>query len=132
MLGMKTPAMLSALRRLRRGLVALAVVGALAPAAGVLAGEARADPVVLLAQMAPDQRRQMRQEMRDHWRQSPNEDRQRMRDPGRGYWQPMPPEDRQRMRDEMRARRGDGHGYGPPPGGPPGGGYGGHRGGGRR
>ena len=53
------------------------------------------------AQMPPDQRRQMRQEMRDQWRQTPQGDRQRMRDERRGQWQ-MPQEDRQRMRDEMR------------------------------
>jgi len=63
------------------------------------------------AQMPPDQRRQMRQEMREQWRQMPQEDRQRMRDEHRGQWQ-MPPEDRQRMRDEMR-----GHSASPPGGG---------------
>ena len=87
------------------------------------------------AQMPPDQRRQMRQEMREQWRavppderhrlheerserwqQMPPEDRQRMREGNRERWQPMPPEDRQRMRDEMRARRGEGGGYGPPGG----------------
>jgi len=69
------------------------------------------------AQMPPDQRRQMRQEMREQWRQTPQEDRQRMRDEPRERWQ-MPQEDRQRMRDEMR-----GHGASP---------HGGGRGGGRR
>ena len=63
------------------------------------------------AQMPPDQRRQMRQEMREQWRQMPQEDRQRMRDEHRGQWQ-MPQEDRQRMRDEMR-----GHSASPPGGG---------------
>jgi predicted phage gp36 major capsid-like protein len=63
------------------------------------------------AQLPPDQRRQMRQEMREQWRQMPQEDRQRMRDEHRGQWQ-MPPEDRQRMRDEMR-----GHSASPPGGG---------------
>ena len=37
------------------------------------------------AQIPPDQRRQMRQEMRDQWRQTPQEDRQRMRDEMRGH-----------------------------------------------
>ena len=63
------------------------------------------------AQMPPEERRQMRQEMREQWRQMPQEDRQRMRDEHRGQWQ-MPPEDRQRMRDEMR-----GHSASPPGGG---------------
>jgi hypothetical protein len=58
------------------------------------------------AQMPPDQRRQMRQEMREQWRQSPQEDRQRMRDEHRERWQQMPQEDRQRMRDEMRGHGG--------------------------
>lgn len=90
--------------------------------------------------MSPDERRQMRQEMRDYWRQSPQEDRYRQRN-DRG-WQPMPQEDRQRMRDEMRGKRDGGYGgaygsggYGNAWGGqgnPYGGGNGGNRGGGRR
>ena len=40
------------------------------------------------AQMPPDQRRQMRQEMREQWRQMPQDDRQRMRDEMRGYGPP--------------------------------------------
>ena len=51
------------------------------------------------AQIPPDQRRQMRQEMREQWQRMPQDDRQRARDEGR---QRMPQEDRQRMRDEMR------------------------------
>ena len=45
------------------------------------------------AQLPPDQRRQMRQEMREQWQQ-------------------MPQEDRQRMRDEMRGRRDEAGGQG--------------------
>ena len=63
------------------------------------------------AQIPPDQRRQMRQEMREQWRQAPQEDRQRMRDERRGQWQ-MPQEDRQRMRDEMRGHGASPHGGG--------------------
>jgi hypothetical protein len=66
---------------------------------------------VVHAQMPPDQRRQMRQEMRDQWRQAPQDDRQRMRDERRGQWQ-MPQEDRQRMRDEMRGHGASPHGGG--------------------
>jgi len=75
------------------------------------------------AQLPPDQHRQMRQEMRDYWRQAPPDDRQRFRDERRA----MPPDDRQRMRDEMRGQR---HGYGggnPYGGNPYGGGQGGRR-----
>jgi hypothetical protein len=79
------------------------------------------------AQMPPDQRRQMRQEMRDYWRQAPQEDRQRYRENRRDSWQPMPQDDRQRMRDEMRGRR-DGYGGGGQYGG---GSYGGGQRGGR-
>jgi uncharacterized membrane protein len=68
------------------------------------------------AQVPPDQRRQMRQEMRDYWRQAPQDDRQRYRENRRDNWQPMPQDDRQRMRDEMRGRR-DGYGGGYPSGG---------------
>lgn len=57
------------------------------------------------AQVPPDQRRQMRQEMRDYWRQAPPEERQRYRENRRDGWQSMPQDDRQRMRDEMRGRR---------------------------
>ena len=64
------------------------------------------------AQLPPDQRRQMRQEMRDYWRQAPPDERQRDRENRRDGWQPMPQDDRQRLRDEMRGRR-DGYGGGP-------------------
>ncbi|MBP9228282.1 MAG: DUF3106 domain-containing protein [Azonexus sp.] len=60
------------------------------------------------AQMPPDQRRQMRQEMREQWRPMPQDDRQRFREDRREQWRPMPQDDRKRMRDEMR-------GYAPPP-----------------
>jgi hypothetical protein len=75
------------------------------------------------AQLPPDQRRQMRQEMRDYWRQAPPDDRQRFREERRA----MPPDDRQRMRDEMRGQQ-RGYGGGNPYGGNPYGG-GGQRGG---
>ncbi|QKV56908.1 MAG: hypothetical protein HT580_06475 [Dechloromonas sp.] len=78
------------------------------------------------AQLPPDQRRQMRQEMRDYWRQAPPDDRQRFREERRA----MPPDDRQRMRDEMRGQQ-RGYGGGNPYGGNP---YGGnpYGGGGQR
>ena len=74
------------------------------------------------AQIPPDQRRQMRQEMREQWRQMPQDDRQRFREDRREQWRQMPQDDRQRMRDEMR-------GHGPPPGHGGGGGGRGQRGG---
>jgi Protein of unknown function (DUF3106) len=98
---------------LRAAALTLLLAGPVLPAAA--AGE-RALPSGLLVQLTPEQHRQMRQEMREHWRQMPPEDRQYMREANRERWQQMPPEDRQRMRDEMRARRGEGGGYGPPGG----------------
>jgi len=63
------------------------------------------------AQMPPDQRRQMRQEMREQWQQAPQDNRQQMRGEQRERSQ-MPQEDRQRMRDEMRGHGGSPHGGG--------------------
>ena len=76
------------------------------------------------AQLPPDERRQLRQEMRDHWQQLPPEEKQRFRQERqerRESFQQMPPEDRSRLRDELRGQR-DGRGGGP---------GGEHRGGGR-
>ena len=67
------------------------------------------------AQLPPDQRRQMRQEMREQWREMPQEERQRMREQRHERWQQMPQEDRQRLREEMRGQRPP-----PPDGGGPG------------
>ena len=66
-----------------------------------------------LAQLAPDERRQMRQEMREHWQQLPAEDRQRFRQERqerREVFQQMPPEDRNRLRDELRGQHNGGRG----------------------
>lgn len=78
--------------------------------AGVLRGS-----VIELAQLGPlppEQRREMRQQMREHWQQMPPEERQEQRErfreqrqERREAFQQMPPEDRSRMRDELRGRR---------------------------
>jgi len=86
----------------------------------VVTGAARAEvrqefaatSLLLRVQLPPDQRRQMRQEMRDQWQRNPQDDRARYRDDRQGRWQQMPQEDRQRMRDEMRGRRDDFGGQG--------------------
>ncbi len=63
--------------------------------------------------LPPDERRQMRQQMRDHWQQMPPEQRQLIREERRERrerheaFQQMPPEDRYRLREEMRGRPGD-------------------------
>lgn len=47
--------------------------------------------------MPPEDRRQMRELMREQWQQ-----RESMRQEEPPRWRDVPPEDRQRMRDEMR------------------------------
>lgn len=49
--------------------------------------------------LPPEERRQMRQQMREHWQQ---DDRASRRDEGRHRWQEVPAEDRRRLREEMR------------------------------
>ena len=69
------------------------------------------------AQLPPDERRQLRQEMREHWQQLPPEERQRIRQEHqerRDAFQQMPAEDRSRLREELRGQRdgrGGGHGF---------------------
>ena len=66
-----------------------------------LAGQAQ-------AQLPPDERRQLRQEMRDHWQQLPPDEKQRLRQERherRESFQQMPTEDRNRLRDELRGQR---------------------------
>jgi hypothetical protein len=59
--------------------------------------------------LPPDERRQMRQQMREQWQQ----DGGVRREEGMPRWRDLPPEDRRRLRDEMRER----HGWqGPPEG----------------
>lgn len=53
--------------------------------------------------LPPEERRQMRQQMREHWEQE-RELRQERGGPPR--WRELPEEDRRRLRDEMRERRG--------------------------
>jgi Protein of unknown function (DUF3106) len=127
--------------RLAHPLAALLVAATLLAASSVAQAEFRleagAAPLVV-AQLPPDQRRLMRQEMREHWQQMPPDERQRLRDgrrerwqqmpqqmpqqQDRQRWQQMPPEDRQRLREEMRGRRDEsGGGYGTGPRGPAGG-----------
>ncbi len=68
--------------------------------------------------LPPDERRQMRQQMREHWQQ---EREMRRDDNPAGRWRDVPPEDRQRLREEMRERHGwperhENSGPGPGPG----------------
>ncbi|MBP5987181.1 MAG: hypothetical protein KA538_08335 [Azonexus sp.] len=52
--------------------------------------------------LPPDERRQLRQQMREHWQQ----EREIRRDEGAPRWRDVPQEDRRRLRDEMREQRG--------------------------
>jgi hypothetical protein len=52
--------------------------------------------------LPPDERRQLRQQMREHWQQ----EREIRRDEGAPRWRDVPPEDRRQLRDEMREQRG--------------------------
>lgn len=56
---------------------------------------------VYRSDLPPEERRQMRQQMRDHWQQ----ERDVRRDDGARRWQEVPPEDRRRLREEMREQR---------------------------
>ena len=59
-------------------------------------------------EVPPDERRQMRQQMREHWRTLPPEEQQRLRDERqerRENFRRMAPDDRSRLRDELRSRR---------------------------
>ena len=74
----------------------------------------------LWASLSPEERQQMRSQIRDHWRNMPPEERQKRREEMHERWQQMSPEERQQIRETIRERRGDD--------GPPAGGYGpGHR-----
>lgn len=57
-----------------------------------------------------EERQQMREQMREHWRQMPPEQRYERREEYRERWQQMPYDERQRMREEMREHRGGRHG----------------------
>lgn len=51
--------------------------------------------------LPPDERRQMRQQMREHWQQ----ERELRREDGPRRWNDVPPEDRRRLREEIREQR---------------------------
>ncbi|MCL2344428.1 MAG: hypothetical protein FWC58_01080 [Desulfobulbus sp.] len=52
-------------------------------------------------ELAPDERREMRRQMREHWRQE-----HPRRADGEPRWHNMDPDERQRLREQMRERRG--------------------------
>lgn len=61
----------------------------------------------LWAGLAPEQRQEMRQQMRDHWHQGQGDGRGAQRQEWRERWQQRAPEERQRMREDFRERRGE-------------------------
>lgn len=67
------------------------------------------------AQIDDEERRQLRQEMREHWQQLPPIERQRLRQERRERRESSPslaPEERRRLRDELRGRHEGGGGGG--------------------
>ncbi len=58
------------------------------------------------ASLSPEERQQMRSQIRDHWRNIPPEERQKKREDMRERWQQMSPEERQHIRETIRERRG--------------------------
>lgn len=76
-----------------RVVLPLLLVVLLGSSAGALARDGRRD-------FAPEDRRELREQMREHWRQERGP-----RDDGR-RWRGMEPEERQRLRDDMREHRG--------------------------
>ena len=52
--------------------------------------------------LPPEERRHMRQQMREHWQQ----ERELRREEAPPRWRDLPMEDRRRLRDEMREQRG--------------------------
>jgi len=92
MIASETPLVFAAMkRRLALSLLLLSLLGS---TGGVWAQGSWRD-------LPPDERRQMRQQMRDHWQQ----EREMRRDEGAPRWRGVPPEDRRRLRDEMREQR---------------------------
>ncbi len=79
----------------RRLVLSLLFLGLLGSAGGVRAQ-------AYWRELPPDERRQMRQQMREHWQQ----EREFRREEGARRWRDLPPEDRRRLRDEMREQRG--------------------------
>ena len=51
--------------------------------------------------LPPEDRRQLRQQMREHWQQ----EREIRRDDGASRWRDVPQEDRRRLRDDIREQR---------------------------
>lgn len=56
--------------------------------------------------LPPEERRQMRQQMREQWQQDSEMRRSNDGYEARQRWREVPPEDRRRMREEMRDQHG--------------------------
>ena len=83
------------LRKMKiRLIVPLLAMLLLLPAGPAAAGDHRYD-------FPSDDRRELRRQMRENWRQDAYDRRQQRDDPGQ-RWQEWPREERQRLRDEMR------------------------------
>lgn len=69
------------------------LIGLLGMSPGGFARDGERDPRV-------DDRRELRQQMREHWQQE-----RRLRNDGDRRWRSMEPDERQRLRDDMREHR---------------------------
>lgn len=66
------------------------------------------EPLRQWQQIPPEERREIRQQLREHWQQGPREERDERyerREEGRNAFHRMPREDRLRLRDELREQR---------------------------
>ena len=82
------------------------------PVAGEQEAVARPSPEQW-ASLSPEERQQMRSQIRDHWHNMPPEERQKRREEMHDRWQQMSPEERQQIRETIRERRGGDESAGP-------------------
>lgn len=81
------------------------VVGALLPLAANAEPSADGMPGGRWQSLTPEQRQQMRSQIKEHWEQMSPEERQRKRDEMRERWERLPPEERQQLRERIREHR---------------------------
>lgn len=93
MVASETPVVVPAMKRLIA--LSLLLLSLLGSAGGVWAQQGN------WRDLPPEDRRQLRQQMREHWQQ----EREIRREEGAPRWRDVPPEDRRRLRDDMREQR---------------------------
>ncbi len=84
------------LRKMKaRSILALTLMSLMLTTGAAMAGDWRGD-------LPPDDRRELRRQMREHWQQESGERRQVLHEDRPSHWRDLPREERQRLRDEMR------------------------------